>query len=113
VTTVRPRNPSSSAAHRPSFGRGWTRSYSNEVSPDLSTFRTVFLGAGSHTSPRSRVKFRHLPAATKVRYKLIYTQVSGGGADLWQSILDQDIAHANVAQSTISARRFSTIFERA
>src|ERR1700737_5452820 len=36
-------NPSSSAAHRPSFGRGCTtRSYSNEVSPDLSTFRTVF-----------------------------------------------------------------------
>ena len=36
-------NPSSSAAHRPSFGRGWTaRSYSNEVSPDRSTFRTVF-----------------------------------------------------------------------
>ena len=29
--------------HLPSFGRGWTtRSYSNEVSPDLSTFRTVF-----------------------------------------------------------------------
>src|SRR4029453_13206341 len=36
-------NPSSSEAHRPSFGRGCTdRSYSNEVSPDLSTFRTVF-----------------------------------------------------------------------
>jgi hypothetical protein len=31
------------AAHRPSFGRGCTcRSYSKEVSPDLSTFRTVF-----------------------------------------------------------------------
>src|SRR6476646_4479808 len=29
--------------HRPSFGRGCTcRSYSKEVSPDLSTFRTVF-----------------------------------------------------------------------
>jgi hypothetical protein len=27
-------------AHRPSFGTN--RSYSNEVSPDLSTFRTVF-----------------------------------------------------------------------
>src|SRR5271163_661038 len=36
-------NPSSSDAHRPSFGRGCTsRSYSNDVSPDLSTFRTVF-----------------------------------------------------------------------
>jgi hypothetical protein len=34
--------PSSSAAHRPSFGRGWTaRSYPNEVSPDLSTLRTL------------------------------------------------------------------------
>ena len=35
--------PSSSTAHRPSFDRGCTcRSYSKEVSPDLSTFRTVF-----------------------------------------------------------------------
>src|SRR5690606_23286877 len=33
----------SSGAQRPSLGRGWIeRSYSNEVSPDLSTFRTVF-----------------------------------------------------------------------
>jgi hypothetical protein len=36
-------NPSSSAAHRPNFGRDCTkRSYSNEVSPDLNTFRIVF-----------------------------------------------------------------------
>src|SRR5215204_2452670 len=34
---------SSSAVHRPSFGRGWTsRSYSKDVSPDRSTLRTVF-----------------------------------------------------------------------
>ena len=34
---------SSSAVHRPSFGRGWTfRSYSNDVSPDRRTLRTVF-----------------------------------------------------------------------
>src|SRR4051812_26546772 len=34
---------SSSAVHRPSFGRGCTsRSYSAEVSPDRSTLRTVF-----------------------------------------------------------------------
>src|SRR6202012_1017746 len=36
-------SPSSSTAHRPSFGRGCTcRSYSKEVSPDLRTLRTVF-----------------------------------------------------------------------
>ena len=34
---------SSSSVQRPSFGRGWTsRSYSNDVSPDRSTLRTVF-----------------------------------------------------------------------
>jgi len=36
-------SPSSSDAHCHSFGRGCTcRSYSNEVSPGLNTFRTVF-----------------------------------------------------------------------
>src|SRR5437016_3543158 len=34
---------SSSAVHRPSFGRGWTsRSYANDVAPDRTTLRTVF-----------------------------------------------------------------------
>ena len=37
------RNPSSSDAQPPSFGRGCTgRSYLKDVSPDRSTFRTVF-----------------------------------------------------------------------
>jgi hypothetical protein len=40
-------NPSNFAAHTPSIGRAWTnRSYSNDVSPDLSTFRTVFHDTG-------------------------------------------------------------------
>src|SRR6266446_4956952 len=34
---------SSSAVHRPSFGRGWTsRSFANDVAPDRTTLRTVF-----------------------------------------------------------------------
>src|SRR5215217_2178697 len=39
-----PVNSSSrTAVHRPSFRRGWTfRSYSKEVAPERSTFRTVF-----------------------------------------------------------------------
>jgi hypothetical protein len=43
VAAFRQDSSSSSTVHRPSFGRGWTlRSYSNAVSPDRSTLRTVF-----------------------------------------------------------------------
>jgi hypothetical protein len=44
------RSLSSSVVHRPNFGRAWTlSSYSNDVSPDRNTLRTVF-----RDTPRSR-----------------------------------------------------------
>jgi hypothetical protein len=43
LAALPPGSASSSSVQRPSFGRGWTsRSYSNDVSPDRSTLRTVF-----------------------------------------------------------------------
>jgi hypothetical protein len=61
LTALPASKSSSSAVHRPSFGRGWTsRSYSNDVSPDRSTRRTVL-----REIPRSRAISRIVLPLTK------------------------------------------------